>query len=189
MDILNDKEEKLLMSEEYDGIKELNNKLPPWLTWLFYITIFFAGFYLVHYHVYKQGDLQDAEYIKEVASVQLLKADTVGLDEANIQLLNDDASIAAGANLYKQKICFTCHGQLGEGNAVGPNLTDEYWINGGKPSDVFKVLKYGIIQKGMSAYKDQMTDQQILEVGSFIFKKLQGSNPPNAKAPQGQKVQ
>ena len=61
-----DKKEDKLLEHEYDGIRELDNDLPPWWLWLFYITIIFAVVYMIHYHVTGTGDLSTAEYMKEI---------------------------------------------------------------------------------------------------------------------------
>ena len=76
-----------------------------------------------------------------------------------------------------------CHGQKGEG-LVGPNFADEYWIHGGGIKNVFKVIKYGVPDKGMIAWQAQLKPADMQKVGSYILT-LQGTNPPNPKAPQG----
>ena len=70
---------------------------------------------------------------------------------------------------------------------VGPNLTDEYWLHGGEVNEIFKTVKFGVTSKGMVAWQGKLSDDQILEVSSFILS-VQGSNPANAKAPQGEKA-
>jgi cytochrome c oxidase cbb3-type subunit 3 len=98
--------------------------------------------------------------------------------------------LAAGEVIFNTKLCTTCHGKFGEGNAIGPNLTDKYWINGkGTITDVVGVITNGAAAKGMTPFKDQLSPKQILQVASFVLSKLQGSNPPNPKPPQGNKVE
>ncbi len=175
---------------EFDGIKELNNPPPPWIMYLFYITVIFSVFYWVYYHAWGKGDLQDEEYNKEMAAAQVkidaFKAETKAVE---IVLLTDAESLAAGETIYKEKLCATCHGQFGEGNAIGPNLTDNYWISGGSIEDVFNIIKNGVPTKGMTPFKDQLPDDKILQVSSYVLDKLVGSNPANAKEPQGILVQ
>jgi len=190
---VNEKEKKVLIEDhDYDGIKELDNNPPPWIMWLFYITVFWSAFYLVVFHVLKVGDLQEAEYDKEIAKADLIKKETAKtstFDEQNVAVLETSEALEAGKSLYASKTCNTCHGAEGEGNAVGPNLTDEYWLNGnGTANDVFKVIKHGNAAKGMTPFKDQLTDVQIQQLTSFVLVTLKGSNPPNAKAAQGNKV-
>jgi cytochrome c oxidase cbb3-type subunit 3 len=176
---------------EFDGIQELNNAVPPWLLYFWYITVTFSVIYVAYYHFLGNNVLQEAEYQKDMAVANKNVADKKSESgEMAMLVLNDDASLAAGEAIYKTKLCVTCHGNLGEGNAIGPNLTDKFWINGkGLITDVFEVIKNGVAAKGMMPYKDQLSEQQILQVSSYVLTKLQGSNPPNAKPPQGEMVE
>jgi len=178
------KGDNFLHEAEYDGIKELDNRVPPWLMYIFYITIAWAAIYLVYYHLLKKGPLQEQEYANEVALAAKDKPVST-FDENNIQLITDTVKLAEAKIIFKQKNCFTCHGPDGQGNAVGPNLTDKNWIHGGKPQDVFKTIKYGYPTKGMLSFKDQLSDEKIVLMTSYILVKLKGSNPANPKAPQG----
>ena len=56
-----EEEGEIILDHNYDGIKELDNNLPPWWVYSFYISIFFAVIYLARYHVFNAGD-QFAEY-------------------------------------------------------------------------------------------------------------------------------
>jgi len=182
-------DKKLMDGHEYDGIRELDNVVPSWLLSIFLITVIFSGFYLVYYHVYAQGKLQDQEYTEEVIQAkEMYKSSAANaIDETKIELLSDEASLKAGKDLYMSKTCATCHGNLGEGNAIGPNLCDEYWIHGNTPAEVFKTIKYGFAAKGMLPFKDQINDQSTIQLTSYILTTMKGTTPPNAKAPQGDK--
>jgi len=72
-----------------------------------------------------------------------------------------------------------------QGN-VGPNLTDDYWLHGGKINEVFKTIKYGVLANGMPTWEKQLSPKQIADVANYI-KSLHGTNPANAKEPQGAK--
>lgn len=177
--------DELLAGHEYDGIQELNNPMPRWWLWLFYITIVFAVVYFVRYHVMYTGALQIEEYENEMAEAKsLINTKTKVLDETNVTVLLDEASLAAGKIIY-DKHCLVCHLSKGEG-LVGPNLTDEYWIHGGSIGDIFKIIKVGNPSMGMISWKDQLTPLQIQQVSSYIYQ-MEGTNPPNQKAPQGEK--
>ncbi len=180
-------ESKILMDHEYDGIRELNNKLPPWFVALFYATIIFAVVYMVNYHVLGDGNVMENEYMEEVNQAkmeqQLLTKSSSSVDEESVTLLNDDASIAEGKNIFL-KNCVACHGQNGEG-LIGPNFTDDYWIHGGGIKNVFHTIKYGVPAKGMISWKAQLSPNQMQQVGSYILS-LRGTNPANQKAPQGE---
>ncbi|MCI5059157.1 MAG: c-type cytochrome [Flavobacteriales bacterium] len=180
-------EETIMMDHEYDGIRELDNVLPPWWVGMFYATIIFGLIYVPYYH-FGSGQLQAEEYESEVVLAEEQKAAYMAkmansVNESNVKLITDEVRLENGRKLYMNN-CIACHGVQGEGG-VGPNLTDEYWIHGGGIKNVFKTIKYGIPEKGMIAWQAQMTPAQLNEVASYILNKFQGTNPSNGKEPQG----
>jgi cytochrome c oxidase cbb3-type subunit 3 len=186
-----EKEAEIMFDHDYDGIKELNNDLPPWWKYGFYLTIAVAVVYLFNFHIIRSGDLQGAEYDKEVikAKVDLaeyMKTAANNVDETNVKLLSELSDIEAGKKAFISN-CATCHGKIGEGG-VGPNVTDKYWIHGGDIVSVFKSVKYGWPDKGMKSWKEDLSPIQLAQVSSYIHS-LIGSNPPNGKAPQGDLMQ
>lgn len=183
-----EREEEVMTNHEYDGIYELDNNLPPWWKAMFYITIVFGVVYLLNFHVFDTGDLQDEEYEKEIAAAQAeidayLATQGNSVDETNVTLVADDSRLASGQELYVQK-CSPCHGQEG-GGGVGPNLTDQYWIHGGDIKDIYRTIKYGVPAKGMIPWESQLTPTQMQDISSFIIT-LEGTNPPNPKEPEGE---
>jgi cytochrome c oxidase cbb3-type subunit 3 len=184
------RERDVLLDHNYDGIQELDNNLPPWWKWGFYLSIVFAGAYLYAYHGGSgTEDVSVREYLAEVQEAEARKAAYLArmenmIDERNVQ--PDMAGVGAGQALYLQH-CRACHGAAGEGG-VGPNLTDPYWLHGGKIGDIFSTIKYGVPAKGMIDWKSKLTPKQIQQVASFILS-MQGTNPPNGKAPQGELVE
>jgi len=188
MDIKDNEKDLVIKDFEFDGIKELDNPPPPWIMWLFYVTIFFSALYMAHYHVLKQGKLQDDEYAAKIEKFKGLKKQ-VALDENKITLFSDAENLEAGKKLFAEATCIACHGLEGQGNPVGPNLADNYWLHGATPEQVFKVIKYGVPEKGMTAYKDQISDLKVLQLTSYVLVKIKGSNPPNPKDPQGEKIE
>jgi len=183
-----EKESEVMMDHDYDGIKELDNRIPPWFSWLFYVTIIFSVWYMIHYHVLGTGKLQAEEYEAEVQLAELKRAELIRsgafINEETVTLLTESADLQTGKAIYDAN-CVACHGQYGEG-LVGPNLTDDYWIQGGGIKNVFKVTKYGVPAKGMIAWQSQLSPNQMQEVSSYIIS-LYGTNPPNPKAPEGEK--
>lgn len=179
--------ERLIKDHDYDGIKELDNDLPPWWKWLFYLTIIFAVVYSIRLYVFHSDDLlQEREYATEMEGIEKdAAAGTTGESSAvfEVKLLEDDASLASGKETF-ETICAACHLADG-GGLVGPNMTDNFWIHGNKVEDLYNVSTNGVIEKGMLPYKDQLSDQKRLEVVSYILVKLQGTTPANPKAPQG----
>jgi cytochrome c oxidase cbb3-type subunit III len=181
-------EDPLLIPDHgYDGIRELDNAAPPWIVWLFFGSIIFAIFYLVNYHVFKQAPLQAEEYQGELQLAEAKLKDQSPKNEKVLTQLSDKTSLEAGKLLFTQRTCISCHGSLGEGNAVGPNLTDEYWIHGNKFENIIIIIKEGFLQKGMPSFSAQIPEEDIAKLASYVLS-LQGSNPPNAKAPQGEKT-
>lgn len=174
------------LGHDYDGIRELDNKLPPWWLYGFYLTIIFGLIYLWRFEVTHTAPSTKEEYqiaMNEAAAQQeeFLKKSANKVDENTVVML-DAKGIAAGQASFIAS-CAACHGKLGEGG-VGPNLTDDYWIHGGKINDIFKTIKYGYPEKGMRSWKDDFSPVKIAEMASFI-KSIHGSNPPNGKEKQG----
>ncbi len=187
-----EQEKDILMHHEYDGIRELDNVLPPWWLWLFYATIVWGVVYVVNVHVFRIWPDQDTEYAQEMAQAEVDIAAYVALqaaavDENTVVALTDASAIGSGEKIF-QEFCKACHGNAGEGNAVGPNLTDAYWLHGGSINDVFRTIKYGVVEKGMQSWKAELNPEQMQAVASYIFS-IQGSNPANAKEPQGELYQ
>jgi cytochrome c oxidase cbb3-type subunit 3 len=180
-------EASLLMPDhEYDQIRELDNPPPPLFNYVFYGTIAFSLIYLVYFHIL-DGPLMKEEYENEVRLAALQRKQMQNLvDESTVQRLTESSELAAGRDIYLQN-CASCHGQAGEG-LVGPNLTDAYWLHGGSIKDVFKTIKYGVPEKGMIPWQSQLSPSQMAQVASYILS-LQGSNPPNAKQPEGELFQ
>jgi cytochrome c oxidase cbb3-type subunit III len=181
-------EKDIDLGHDYDGIRELDNKLPPWWLWMFYISIIFSIIYWILFHVtasapnIHQEYEQDMETAKaSVAAYMAKQADQV--DENTVVLLTDAQDVELGKSIFTTS-CVPCHGASGEGNSIGPNLTDEYWLHGGGIKNVFNTIKYGVIEKGMQSWKDNLRPTDMQRVASYILS-LQGTNPPGAKDPQG----
>jgi len=183
-------EAAITLDHNYDGIRELDNDLPPWWTGLFFVTTAFAVVYMVHFHVLKTGDLSAEKYEKAVLLAEAQKEARLAAagDEINastVTVLNDAGSLSAGKAIFMQN-CMTCHGAEGQGLAgAGPNFTDAYWIHGGAVGDLYSTIRYGVPAKGMISWKDQLAPRQIQQVASYILS-LQGTNPANALPPQGE---
>ena len=89
-----------MAGHDYDGIQELDNKLPKWWLWLFYITIIFSVIYVLRYHVTGWGVLQEEEYLTEMEDARMKysqRESTSSLDASNVTLLTDEASLTAAA--------------------------------------------------------------------------------------------
>lgn len=182
-----EKEADIQLDHDYDGIKELDNSLPPWWLYGFYLSIIIAVGYMYVYQFSDLGLSQQQEYeiaIKEGErqKVEYAAMQANNIDESNLLALTDEESLTLGSEAFIAK-CATCHGPEGQGG-IGPNLTDKYWIHGGSMSNIYQTIKYGVPEKGMIAWKAQMRPIVIHKVASYI-QTLQGTNPANAKPPQG----
>lgn len=176
------------LGHDFDGIRELDNRIPPWFNLLFLGTIIFALVYLLDYHVFKISPLSELEYITELQEADMAKRIALAadgtIDENNLVALKDEASIKLGAENF-QKFCVSCHGPQG-GGLVGPNLTDEYWIHGGGIKNIYNTIKMGVPAKGMISWQLVFSQKQIQQIGSYVLS-LQGTNPPGGKAPEGER--
>ncbi len=187
----NETRDPLLMDHEYDGIHELDNKLPRWWVWLFYGTILFAAVYLAYYHVYASLNpgkvkLSADEYLAEMAVGNLIKSNAMAKFEgqiANLEPSKDQVVLNSGKQTF-ERLCAPCHRKDG-GGLVGPNLTDEYWIHGGLFSDNLKTIWNGVPEKGMITWKNYLKPNEVYEVASYIYT-LRGTHPPNPKPPENQ---
>ena len=146
---------KLIGGHEFDGIRELDNPLPPWLKYLFYVTIVFSAAYLVLLFVFKDDRIiQDLEYQKEMAEARSeLEKKAHEENEEAVVIVRTEADIIASGEETFIKTCAICHGRFGEG-LVGPNLTDDYWIHGGSREDQYRIIVDGVIEKGMIVQKE-----------------------------------
>ena len=184
-----EEEREIILDHNYDGIKELDNSLPPWWVYMFYITIVFAVVYLIRFEV-MGGDTPEMEYEKAVAQARMevnkYKAnspDVFNIDD--LKLLTDASDLKRGKAVFNLN-CASCHLADG-GGSIGPNLTDEYWILGGGIKNVFNtVYNGGRNGKGMIAWNKTLKAEDIAKVSSYVIS-LQVTTPAKAKAPQGEK--
>ncbi|NJL13402.1 MAG: c-type cytochrome [Microscillaceae bacterium] len=185
-----EEEESILLDHNYDGIRELDNHLPPWWVYLFYGTVAFAILYMLNYHVLEISPLSVKEYDNamtqaavEVAEYKKLHAKNI--DETNVAFVKEDKAALENGKVLFEKNCVACHGQNLEGG-TGPNLTDEAWIHGGGIQAVFKTIKYGVSKKGMIAWEKKLKPDEMQNIASYILTK-QGTKPANAKEAEGDK--
>ena len=181
-------EKNIDLGHDYDGIRELDNRLPPWWLGIMYGSVIFAIVYVFYFQWGPNDWSSIGEYemamekAAEEKEAYLANAADV-VDETNVTLATDEASLASGKDIYITS-CLACHGVNGEG-LVGPNFTDEYWVHGGDIKDLFKTIKYGVPEKGMISWSSQLSPSSMQNVASYILT-MQGTDPPNQKAPEGE---
>jgi cytochrome c oxidase cbb3-type subunit 3 len=182
-----EEEHEIILDHNYDGIKELNNDLPPWWLYGFYATIIFGAIYLLRYHVFNgqnQYDELEIEYAEANAAIEEYnKTAKDRVDFNSVELLTDASSLASGKQIF-ETTCVACHKADG-GGGIGPNLTDKHWILGGGIKNVFKTITEGGRDgKGMIAWKQTYKPSEIAQVASYVLS-LQGTTPTEPKAPEG----
>ncbi len=183
-----EEEQDIMLDHDYDGIKELDNHLPPWWKALFYLSIVYAVIYLMVFHVFKSAPLQEEEYEIEMALAQAAKSNmeqtiVVDFDESNVPF-NDDAEALADGKKFFEAQCGMCHKADG-GGLAGPNLTDDYWKHGGSMTDIYNVIKNGVPNTAMISWESKLNPIRLQNVASYV-KSLRGNNPPGALPPDGE---
>lgn len=185
------KEKDIDLGHSYDGIRELDNHLPPWWKGLFYACVIWGIGYMIVYHVTDSFPLSLDEYQDELADAseqaRILKASkpAEAIDENTLAYTADADLIAKGKIVFTSNNCGSCHRADGGGNTIGPNLTDQYWLHGGNIKNIYATINTGVVEKGMPAWGKVMSAADVRNL-SFYIMSLQGSNPADAKAPQGE---
>ncbi|MCC6527612.1 MAG: c-type cytochrome [Polyangiaceae bacterium] len=186
-------EDQIIRGHDADGIEEYDNPLPRWWTALFLVTVVFSAFYFIYMHMGGGGRSVVAEYAAEEAEARAARPplEPIVADEATLAAAYaDPARTAAGKAIYDSR-CQSCHGAQGQGG-VGPNLTDDSWINtGGTLQGMFDTIRDGVPAKGMIAWgageRPTLGRDEIVAVTAYVAT-LYGTKPAGAKDPQGQKT-
>jgi cytochrome c oxidase cbb3-type subunit 3 len=183
-------EDKVL--HDVDGIREYDNPMPGWLMAIWWGSLIFSAAYLIFYALSFGEGTMEAEYRSET---QRALASTQAYFDANPLVPPSTAELLAGANNPAMlqvasarfaKSCAACHGEKAQG-LIGPNLTDERWIHGGNVEQIFQTIAKGWPAKGMPPWGRALKPQELSALVSYI-RSLQGSNPPNARPPEGEPV-
>ncbi|WP_034059211.1 cbb3-type cytochrome c oxidase N-terminal domain-containing protein [Lacinutrix jangbogonensis] len=182
-----EEEHEIILDHDYDGIKELDNDLPPWWVYMFYATIIFAVVYWVRFEVvndYSQAEEYDIAVAEAKAEIEEWKKTAKDLVDVNsVILLTDASDLKAGQNIFTTN-CVACHKADG-GGGIGPNLTDKHWISGGGIKDVFRTISEGgRAGKGMISWKSELKPAEMAQVASYVLT-FQGTTPAEPKVAEG----
>ncbi|MGM0580663.1 MAG: c-type cytochrome [Bacteroidota bacterium] len=183
-----DQQGDMMLDHDYDGIREMDYGMPPWLRYVFIGTFIFAVFYVPAYLIFDIIPDQQTEYQASIDEAALkaearAKSGMVEITAETAELQTDEEVMKAGQVLYK-KNCAVCHADDG-GGGVGPNLTDDYWIHGNDISGVFTTISEGVPAKGMIPWKGNMSPKEIQDVSNYVLS-LVGTSPADPKEPQGE---
>jgi cytochrome c oxidase cbb3-type subunit 3 len=182
-------EQDRLLDHEYDGIKEYDNPMPRWWLATLWGTIIFSFLYVLNVPIIGKGKGRIAEYeaVMAAANAEAAKHDPLAGMTADklLWLAKDPAKLALGKVTFST-MCASCHAVDG-GGGIGPNLTDAYWLHGGKPMDVLKTINEGVLAKGMPQWGKMLKPDQLLSVAAYVTT-LEGTTPKAPKAPQGDRA-
>lgn len=183
-------QDQVIKGHKYDGIREYDNPMPGWWIALFWICVIFAGIYVLGVHVFDVIDTYEedlAESLERLETVRTAYAEanpTFEADPATLaEFVGDTQAIEAGAQTYAA-VCAACHGEQG-GGSIGPNLTDNYWIHGNTNMDMYNVITEGVAAKGMPPWDSALSPEERAQLIAFL-QSIHGTEPPNAKEPQGE---
>ncbi|EQC47876.1 c-type cytochrome [Bacteriovorax sp. DB6_IX] len=189
--ILQDDEKHLVLDHDYDGIHELNHPLPSWWTGTWILSFVFCVPYFMYY-VMMDGPTLTDEYNTEMAKInKVIEAEVAKSSNFSVEMYNTWVAKNDGVNKGKvvyDENCLSCHMDGGAGD-IGPNLTDNYWIHAkGTPETIYPVVVKGVEENGMPAWGEVLSKEDMMAVVSYVMS-LKGTNPPNAKEPQGELVE
>ncbi len=171
----------------YDDIQEYDNHLPNWWLYTLYGAVVFALGYWFHYHVLHSGPSSTEAFEQSMAADRRAAAERARragamTDDGLRALSQDSTTVNAGRVVFMQN-CVACHLPSG-GGSIGPNLTDNAWINGGRATQIFRTVSEGIAARGMPAWGAQLGEEKTQQVTAFVLT-LRNTNAAGGKAPQG----
>ncbi|MHB1095255.1 MAG: cbb3-type cytochrome c oxidase N-terminal domain-containing protein [Gemmatimonadaceae bacterium] len=181
-----DNDNDKLLEHAYDGIQEYDNPLPTWWKWIFYATILVVPIYMWDPMGIGVGPGKEQAYTEQMAAFTAAHPKAAGTytDDQVAAFAKDPAKVEAGKVVYTT-YCVPCHRPDG-GGLIGPNLTDDFWIHGGKPTEIMKTVVEGVLAKGMPNWGKMLKPDQVEGVVGYV-QTLHGTNPANPKAPEGAK--
>lgn len=184
--------EDKILHHDVDGIREYDNPLPGWLMAIWWGALIFSILYIGYYALAFGPASMEAEYraeeVADRASLQAYYDANPMVPPSSAELLTgagDEAILAVGRERFA-KTCASCHGDAAQG-LIGPNLTDQLWLNGGTVSQVFTTLVKGVPAKGMPPWGRAIAPEELSALVSYV-RSLQGSAPADAKQPEGEQV-
>lgn len=166
---MNKESEIKLRPHTYDGIEEYDQRLPNWWLLTLFGAIIFSVGYWCYYQTWEIGEDPGLGLEKQMAANALIAAQSSGVlsDELVWSMSRDAAVVAAGKATFMSS-CASCH-QPDLSGKIGPNLKDNVWIHGNKPSDLIATIVNGVAAKGMPSWGPVLGKTRIAEVTAFIL--------------------
>lgn len=182
-------DDELIAGHEYDGIREYDNPVPGWLSLLFVGTIVWSLFYVVAINLgyisrYEESLEEGQQEIANMRRVAAADREEVTPDLLESAVGNDDR-LATGKTVFVEN-CAQCHAEDGGGGGkVGPNLTDDYWLHGGKLMDIYNIVTNGY-ENLMPAWEGRLSQDERIAVTAYV-RSLRGTEPENPDEAEGEK--
>lgn len=175
---LNPTDEDPIRAHTFDGIREYDKRLPNWWLWTLHGAIVFAFAYWFYYHFPTEHETSEQRVDRKINAIAVAAAKNSGADLSDDQLWTmskDPAAVNAGAMTF-QTTCASCHMPDLSGK-IGPNLKDNIWIHGGKPTEIVRTITTGVAAKGMPTWGPVLGPAKISEVAAYILSFHKSSDP------------
>ncbi len=171
-----------LRPHSYDEIEEYDKRLPNWWLWTLFGSIIFSFCYWLTNQWGASTDPVVQKLDREMAQIAVQKANSPGAtltDEELWKMSHAPDIVRAGSETFSVT-CASCHGASLEGK-IGPNLVDSTWLHGSKPNQILKVIREGVLAKGMPAWGPVLGNQRVSEAAAFILSHHEQSETGEAK--------
>lgn len=189
---------------DWDGISEYNIPAPRWWLIVWVISIIWALGYWVLYPTWPVpgghtkgalkwsgvSQLHDSQMeISEKRDAFLAKIAESDFDQIQKSPELMEFALNGGRSAFKEN-CSACHGTGAQGAKGFPNLNDDDWLWGGKVSDIYQTIKYGVRSSHDKSRTSQMpsfgidkilTKEQIADVVEYVMSLSDKNSPVNEK--------
>lgn len=180
-----------LRPHAYDGIREFDKRLPNWWLFTLYATIVFWFGYWSYYEWWGEGLSGPSSVAAAMARIEADKLASVAatrLDDATLWRMSRNPVFVESGRATFNSICASCHlpslrGKNESPAAVGPDLTDQIWIHGGRPTEIIATVTGGVPSKGMPTWGPVFGQKRITEVVAYILSHHKEGEPVIIQAP------
>jgi cytochrome c oxidase cbb3-type subunit 3 len=180
--------EETFRPHSYDGIQEYDKRLPNWWLYTLYATIIFWVGYWSYYEWFGAGRTGQQVVNAAMANIEAQRLAAAPVDDASLWKMSRNAEIVSAGKAVFDANCAACHlvSMRGKGEspaAIGPDLTDQKWINGGRPTEVYTLVTKGVLTKGMPTWGPVLGAKKISDVTAYIMSRHQEGEPIVLEAP------